>query len=116
MTFIGGGKMTTENRERTIGKSVQVTLKVPESFLKRFDEVSEMLGYSRNEAIREAMRRFEEQASQKLMNRPENVAQTIKQMMESIITPILSVAETFEQKEAQKKIELQTKISSGSSR
>ncbi|MGQ9691837.1 MAG: ribbon-helix-helix domain-containing protein [Thermoproteota archaeon] len=50
--------------ERATGKSVQVTLKIPESFLKRFDEVVEASGYSRNEAIREAMRRFEEQLSQ----------------------------------------------------
>jgi metal-responsive CopG/Arc/MetJ family transcriptional regulator len=57
-------------------KSKQVTLKVPEAFLKRFDEVSEMLGYTGNEAIREAMRRFEDQASQKLISRPENAAQT----------------------------------------
>jgi hypothetical protein len=56
------------------------------------------------------MRRFEEQASQKLMNRPENVAQTIKQMMESLITPILTAAEAFERKEVQKKLELPAKV------
>jgi metal-responsive CopG/Arc/MetJ family transcriptional regulator len=98
--------MRGENEERTTSKSVQVTLKVPEDFLKRFEEVSEKLGYSRNEAIREAMRRFEEQASQKLMNRPENAAQIIRQIMESIITPILSAAEAFQRKEDQKKLEL----------
>jgi hypothetical protein len=101
---------TLGDEEKTGSRSVQVTLKVPESFLKRFDEISEMSGYSRNEAIREAMRRFVEQESQKLMNRPENVAQTIRQIMESIITPILSAAEILERKEAQKKLELPAKV------
>jgi len=90
-------------------KSKQVTLKVPEAFLKRFDEVSEMLGYTRNEAIREAMRRFEDQASQKLMSRPENAAQNIRQMIESIISPILTMTQALEQKEG-KKPELPNKL------
>ncbi|MGQ9691836.1 MAG: hypothetical protein ACUVQY_11405 [Thermoproteota archaeon] len=45
-----------------------------------------------------------------MMNRPENVAQVIKQIMESIITPILSVAEKFERKEIQKKLEVPAKV------
>jgi hypothetical protein len=99
-----------EENEKAPSKSVQVTLKVTESFLKRFDEVSEMLGYTRNEAIREAMRRFDDQASQKLMSRPENVAQNVRQMMESIIAPMLSATQVLEQKEAQKKRELPAKV------
>lgn len=91
------------------GKMVQVTFKVLEPFLKRFDEVAEACGYTRTEAIREAMRRFVEQESQKLMNRPENVAQTIRQVIENIVAPLMRATEVLTQKEIQERLEVPVK-------
>lgn len=72
--------------------TVQIILKMPEAFMKRFDETSEQLGYTRTEAVKEAMRRFQEGNEQRLMQRPENVSEQMKLMMSSIMTPILELA------------------------
>jgi len=101
----GRGKRPREVESR----AVQVTFKVPEAFLKRFDEVAEAFGYTRTEAIREAMRRFVEQESQKLMNRPENVAQSIRQIIEGIIAPLIKINEILEKRE-QKGLGIPVKI------
>jgi metal-responsive CopG/Arc/MetJ family transcriptional regulator len=61
-------------------KSVQVILKVPESFLKRFDKTIIELGYSRTEAIREAMRRFQQDGEKRLGERPENVFENLSKL------------------------------------
>lgn len=102
----GKGKRPREVESR----AVQVTFKVPGAFLKRFDEVAEAFGYTRTEAIREAMRRFVEQESQKLMNRPENVAQSIRQIIEEgIIAPLIKINEILEKRE-QKGLGIPVKI------
>jgi metal-responsive CopG/Arc/MetJ family transcriptional regulator len=84
------------------GKSknaVQVVIKIPEAFMKRFDDTSEQLGYMRTEAIKEAMRRFQEANEQKLMQRPENASVMMKEMMSAVFTPILELANKAEESE-----------------
>ncbi len=94
-------KDVTELTEK--GKNnVQVVLKIPESFMKRFDDVSDQLGYTRTEAIKEAMRRFQELNEQKVMQRPENISEQMKQMMSSIFTPIIELAKL---EDSQKKVQ-----------
>ncbi len=95
-------KNDTELTEK--GKNnVQVVLKIPEAFMKRFDAVNEQLAYTRTEAIKEAMRRFQELNEQKVMQRPENVSEQMKQMMSSIFTPIMELAKLEDsQKNGQK--------------
>lgn len=88
-------ELTQENKQN----SVQVILKVPETFLKRFDQTSEQLGYTRTEAIREAMRRFQEQGEQRLMQRPETVAENMRQMMTAVFSPIFEMASKAEETE-----------------
>jgi metal-responsive CopG/Arc/MetJ family transcriptional regulator len=85
--------------EESQQKSIQVILKMPESFMRRFDHTCEQLGYTRTEAIREAMRRFQEQGEQRLMQRPETAAEAMKQMMSAIMTPILEMAQKTEEAE-----------------
>jgi hypothetical protein len=56
------------------------------------------------------MRRFVEQESQKLMNRPENVAQSIRQIIEEgIIAPLIKINEILEKRE-QKGLGIPVKI------
>ena len=75
---------------------VQIIFKMPESFMNRFDETSEMLGYTRTEAIKEAMRRFQEVNEQKVQQRPENASLMMKQMMSSIFSPFVELAKAEE--------------------
>lgn len=55
-------------------------LKVQELFLKRFDNTTSKLGYSRTEAIREAMRRFEQEGEKRLMERPEMILENMSKL------------------------------------
>lgn len=88
--MVNGQKGYVELTEK--GKNnVQVILKIPEAFMKRFDETSEQLGYTRTEAIKEAMRRFQEMNEQRLMQRPEYAKETAKQMMSAIFEPIIEM-------------------------
>jgi metal-responsive CopG/Arc/MetJ family transcriptional regulator len=79
--------------------AVQVVLKIPEAFMKRFDDTSEQLGYTRTEAIKEAMRRFQEANEQKVMQRPENASAMMKEMMSAVFTPIIELANKAEESE-----------------
>jgi len=88
-------ELTQESKQN----SAQIILKVPENFLKRFDQMSEQLGYTRTEAIREAMRRFQEQGEQRLMQRPETAAENMKQMMTAVFSPIFEMAAKAEETE-----------------
>jgi metal-responsive CopG/Arc/MetJ family transcriptional regulator len=90
--------------ERT-KNAVQVVLKIPEAFMKRFDDTSEQLGYTRTEAIKEAMRRFQEANEQKVMQRPENASAMMKEMMSAVFTPIIELANKAEESE---KLKLRT--------
>jgi metal-responsive CopG/Arc/MetJ family transcriptional regulator len=85
--------------------AVQVVLKIPEAFMKRFDDTSELLGYTRTEAIKEAMRRFQEANEQKVMQRPENASAMMKEMMSAVFTPIIDLANKAEESE---KLKLKT--------
>jgi metal-responsive CopG/Arc/MetJ family transcriptional regulator len=85
--------------------AVQVVLKIPEAFMKRFDDTSEQLGYTRTEAIKEAMRRFQEANEQKVMQRPENASAMMKEMMSAVFTPIIELADKAEESE---KLKLRT--------
>ena len=85
--------------------AVQVVLKIPEAFMRRFDDTSEQLGYTRTEAIKEAMRRFQEGNEQKLMQRPENASAVMKEMMSAVFTPIIELANKAEESE---KLKLRT--------
>ena len=82
-----------------IKNSVQVTLKIPEAFMKRFDDTSEQLGYTRTEAIKEAMRRFQEAGEQRLMQRPEHASEMMKEMMSAVFTPLMEFANKAEESE-----------------
>jgi len=101
------GKYVKEDAKLTgkSQKSVQVALKIPEAFMKRFDETSEQLGYTRTEAIKEAMRRFQEAGEQRLMQRPEHASEMMKQMMSTIFTPLMELADKAEGSE---KVKLRT--------
>lgn len=94
-------KQVKEDTELTQkGKNtVQVVLKIPEAFMKRFDDTSEQLGYTRTEAIKEAMRRFQEAGEQRLMQRPEHASEMMKQMMSAVFTPLLELANKSEKSE-----------------
>jgi predicted transcriptional regulator len=46
-------------------KSIQITLKVNPDLNERFERAARALGYKKNEAVREAMRRFVLQFEQK---------------------------------------------------
>ncbi len=85
--------------------AVQVVLKIPEAFMKRFDDTSEQLGYTRTEAIKEAMRRFQEANEQKVMQRPENASAMMKEMMSAVFTPIIELANKAEESD---KLKLRT--------
>src|SRR3989304_7915890 len=80
-------------------KAVQIVLKIPEAFMKRFDDISEQLGYTRTEAIKESMRRFQEAGEQRLMQRPEHASEMMKQMMSAIFTPLMELANKAEETE-----------------
>jgi hypothetical protein len=67
--------------------------------MKRFDDTSEQLGYTRTEAIKEAMRRFQEANEQKVMQRPENASAMMKEMMSAVFTPIIELANKAEESE-----------------
>jgi metal-responsive CopG/Arc/MetJ family transcriptional regulator len=58
-------------------RSVQIILKVPEAFLKKFDKIVTELGYTRTEAIREAMRRFQSEGEKRQAEKPEVVAEIV---------------------------------------
>ena len=88
--------MTEEPKE----KSTQVTLKIPSSFLTDFDLVTEQLGYPRNEAIREAMRRFLDWGYQKVNERhPERQMGLVQGMFGSIFGGLMEEAKKLEQSE-----------------
>lgn len=67
--------------------------------MKRFDFTSEQLGYTRTEAIKEAMRRFQEANEHKVMQRPENASAMMKEMMSAVFTPIMEFANKAEESE-----------------
>jgi metal-responsive CopG/Arc/MetJ family transcriptional regulator len=99
---------TSKNDTKLTEKSknaVQIVLKIPEAFMKRFDYTSEQLGYTRTEAIKEAMRRFQEANEQKVMQRPENASAMMKEMMSAVFTPIIELANKAEESE---KLKLRT--------
>ncbi len=79
-------------------KSTQVTLKIPSSFLTDFDSVTEQLGYPRNEAIREAMRRFLDWGYQKVNERhPERQMGLVQGMFGSMFGGLIEEAKRLEQ-------------------
>jgi len=82
--------------------AVQIIFKMPESFMGRFDKTSELLGYTRTEAIKEAMRRFQELNEQKLQQRPENAQEMVKQIMSGIFSPFVEMAKAEETAKAVK--------------
>jgi hypothetical protein len=88
-------KDDTELTEKS-KNGIQIIFKMPESFMNRFDSTSEMLGYTRTEAIKEAMRRFQEVNEQKIQQRPENTQEMIKSMVASIFSPIVEMAKAEE--------------------
>ena len=79
--------------------STQLVMKIPTAFMTRFDRIAEELGYTRTEAVKEAMRRFEEWGERRLMGRPEIAASNMKQMMESIFKPLFEAADKYEKSE-----------------
>ena len=77
--------------------SIQVTLKVPAAFLKEFDDISGQLGYPRNEAVREAMRRFVDWGFQKVNERhPEKSIALVQGMIGSMFGGIIQEANKLE--------------------
>lgn len=78
--------------------STQVTLKVPTAFLKYFDEITEQLGYPRNEAIRESMRRFVEWGYQKVNERyPERQMGAIQGIIGTLFGGIMEQAKKLDE-------------------
>lgn len=90
--------------EESTGTSVQVTLKIPAAFLKEFDEITAQLGYPRNEAVREAMRRFVDFGYQKINERhPEKAMGLVQGMMGSIFGGIAQEMSKLENSQATQK-------------
>lgn len=78
-------------------KSVQITLKVPFAFLKEFDEIAALLGYPRNEAIRESMRRFTDWGYQKVNERhPERAMGMMQGMFSALFGGIAAESEKLQ--------------------
>ncbi len=78
--------------------STQITLKIPTAFLQEFDEITSQLGYPRNEAVREAMRRFLEWGFQKANERhPERQMELVQGMLSSLFGGLAQEAKKFEE-------------------
>lgn len=101
LVYLGEGLSEDEQFTRT----TQVTLKVPTTFIDRFDKVTEALGYSRTEAIRESMRRFLEVGEIKLKERPEEAFAQMKMFMDALMGSIIQVAEKVDSLESPKKVQ-----------
>lgn len=79
-------------------KSTQITLKVPSPFLTDFDSVTQQLGYPRNEAVREAMRRFLDWGYQKVNERhPERAMAMVQGAIGGIFGGLMEEAKKLEQ-------------------
>ena len=87
-------------------------MRIPTAFMERFDRIAEMLGYTRTEAIKESMRRFEEWGEKRLMERPETAAENMRKMMESIFKPLVEMAAKQEETEGGKIVEVKKKTPS----
>ena len=77
---------STEGKEEG---SVQIVLKVPADFIRRFDVLCAKLGYTRAEAVRESMRCFSDLTETKARERPEEVLAQASQMMQAIFAPLI---------------------------
>ena len=84
--------------------TAQIILKVPTPFLERFDKTCAQLGYTRTEAIREAMRRFELMGEEQLLRRPETSSKYMKQMMDAIMGPLIEMAKAEQAKTEDKRV------------
>lgn len=83
--------------EEPQSKSTQITLKIPTDFLKDFDQTCAQLGYPRNEAVREAMRRFLDFGYQKLNERhPERAIGLVQGMISSVFGGVMEEAKRLE--------------------
>ena len=82
-------------------KSTQITLKVPTEFLTDFDSITNQLGYPRNEAIREAMRRFVDWGHQKVNERhPERAMGLAQGIFGNIFGGLMNDVKKLEQESA----------------
>ncbi len=82
-----------ENSAESELKSVQIMFRMPSGFMQRFDRVTESMGYSRTEAIREAMRRFQTELQGELSERPEEAARSIQAVMEGVLGPLIKLGQ-----------------------
>jgi len=69
--------------------SVQIVLKMPADFMRRFDILCAKLGYTRAEAVRESMRRFSDWMDTKVRERPEEALAQASQMMQAVFAPLI---------------------------
>ena len=82
-------------------------MKVPAIFMERFDRIAETLGYTRTEAIKESMRRFEEWGESRLMKRPETAAENMRQTIEAIFKPLIEMAAKAEETKVEEIVEVE---------
>ena len=98
--------------EEPPGRSTQITLKVPTDFLKDFDSISGQLGYPRNEAVREAMRRFLDWSYQKMNERhPERAMGLAQGMISSLFGGIIEESKKLESTGSLSQKQVETKTS-----
>ncbi len=82
-----------ENSNEIELKSVQIMFRMPSTFMQRFDRLTESMGYSRTEAIREAMRRFQSELQEEISERPEEAARSIQVLMEGVLAPLIKLGQ-----------------------
>ncbi len=82
-----------ENPNEGAARSVQIMFKMPLGFMERFDRVAETFGYSRTEAVREAMRRFQLDLEENLSDRPEEAVKGMQTFVEGLMGSLMKLGE-----------------------
>lgn len=84
------------SQDEAVQENVKVTLNVPTVLMRRFDELVAKLGYTRAEAIREAMRRFSDWIEEKVKQRPEEAVSTVAATVQAVMTPVIQMLKAYQ--------------------
>ncbi len=82
-----------ENSNEETARSIQIMFKMPSAFMARFDKIAETFGYSRTEAVRQAMREFQLDLEERLSERPEEAVKGVQAFMEGLVGSLLKMGE-----------------------
>ncbi len=84
---------TDENSNDGANRSVQIMFKMPLAFMERFDKITETFGYTRTEAVRQAMREFQLGLEESLSERPEEALKGVQTFMEGLVGSLMKMGE-----------------------